>query len=215
MINKPRQYYNDLICSALNVCGFSQLKQAIQGIKVKYTYENGDCLSKANILDVIALAYDQAFTPSNIKAGFHATGIHPFNPAVITAEKMAPSKATTKRNLFPGTMPMVIRKAVNFIMPHLSTLQTPCAQPAPPPGPQFHKDTTPLLPRSSHQLPLQAADVLHDTKVGFLYKTNAVTSSQDLPPKYSDLPPAGQLHPQCTKPLNFPFTYVYSVLILY
>ena len=158
MINKARQCYNVLICSALNVCGFSQLKQAIQGIKVKHTYENGDCLSKANTLDVIAPAYNKAFTPSNIKARFHATGIHPFNPAIITAEKLAPSKATTKQNPFPGATPIVIKKAVDYIMPHLSTLQMPCAQPVPPPGPHFYEHTTPLLPRCGQQLPLSAAD---------------------------------------------------------
>ena len=108
-------------------------------------------------VDGIAPAYDCAFTPSNIKAPFHATGIHPFNTAVIIAKEMAPSKATAKRNPFPGATPMVIRKTVNFIMTHLSTLWTTCAQPAPPPCPQFHKDTTPLLPRSSQQLPLSAS----------------------------------------------------------
>ena len=193
MINTPVQCCNVLICLALDVCGFGQLKQAIRKIKVKRTYENGDHISKANILDIITPAYKDAFTPSNIKAGFCATGIHPFNPAVITAEKLAPSKATTNSNPFPGATPLVIRKTVDLIMPQLASPETPCSRPAPP---QFDAES-PLHQSRDQQTPISGAAVLRDTEIGFIYQTNDITSSQELPPQYSN-------YQSPLKPLNLP-----------
>ncbi|KAJ7049135.1 hypothetical protein C8F01DRAFT_1185319, partial [Mycena amicta] len=48
-------------------------------------------------------------------AAFHATGIHPFNPAVVTADKLAPSKATSILSSYPVALPAVVeRVAASF-----------------------------------------------------------------------------------------------------
>jgi len=35
-----------------------------------------------------------AFTPKTIQAGFRAAGIHPFNPAAISRDKLLPAQAS-------------------------------------------------------------------------------------------------------------------------
>ena len=54
-----------------------------------------DCtLTKQRFGKIFTEARDKAATPANIKAGFHATGIYPFNPSVIPDRAFAPSLVT-------------------------------------------------------------------------------------------------------------------------
>ena len=52
-------------------------------------------INKSKFLSVITNAYVQALTPRNIKTAFRKTGIHPFNPDIITSDMLAPSKETS------------------------------------------------------------------------------------------------------------------------
>ena len=174
---------------ALDVCGFNQLKKAFRGLLVKRNLKNHDRLTKANIMEVLGPAYYAALTPENVKASFKATGIHPFNPEVITEDKMAPSLATAKTNPFPGTTPIAIKKTVDFLLPELSTPFTPIR----PLGTQPDTKESPLhiYAQENHaqepsQPPLDAANVLRDSEIGFIYQSRAITSSQPLPSEYID-----------------------------
>ncbi|KAJ7050257.1 hypothetical protein C8F01DRAFT_1345408 [Mycena amicta] len=60
---------------------------------------------KGDFTGVFGRAYLNAFVPKTVLAAFRATGIVPFNPAVITAEKMAPSLATSTCSSFPVVLP--------------------------------------------------------------------------------------------------------------
>ena len=66
---------------------------------LKYSVENSDFTS------VFGHAFFQAFTPDRIRAAFKATGVHPFNPDVITEKQMKPSLLTSTRGTFPLTQP--------------------------------------------------------------------------------------------------------------
>jgi hypothetical protein len=52
-------------------------------------------MDKNSFLTVYGKAHVCALTPKNIKAAFKKTGVWPFNPNVVTAEMLAPSKDTS------------------------------------------------------------------------------------------------------------------------
>ena len=86
----------------LDVCGFAQFKAELQKIKLQLAFESDLHIDKSNILHIIELAYKKAFTEHNIIAGWRKTGIHPFNPAIITPTMMAPAQKTLTVNTFPS-----------------------------------------------------------------------------------------------------------------
>jgi hypothetical protein len=51
-------------------------------------------LAKQRFGEIFTETWDKADTPANIKAGFRATGIYPFNPLIIRDEAIAPSLVT-------------------------------------------------------------------------------------------------------------------------
>jgi hypothetical protein len=169
------------------VCGFNQLKRVFRGLLVKRNLINRDRLTKANIMEVLGPAYYAALTPENVKAGFKATGIHPFNPEAITGDKLAPSLATAKENPFPGATPIAIKKTIDFLLPELSTPRAPIQPlndlPGAKEGPS-HLSTDENHVQDPSQPPLDAAHVLRDSEIGFIYQSQAITSSQPLPLEY-------------------------------
>jgi hypothetical protein len=74
---------------------FSPLKKLIGKEHDKWLQENGAAMDKNSFLTVYGKAHVRALTPENIKAAFKKTGVWPFNPNVVTAEMLAPSKDTS------------------------------------------------------------------------------------------------------------------------
>ena len=74
---------------------FSPLKKMIGEERDKWLHENGAAMDKNSFLTIYGRAHVRALTPSNIKAAFKKTGVWPFNPNVVTADMLAPSKATS------------------------------------------------------------------------------------------------------------------------
>jgi hypothetical protein len=68
----------------------------------RWLRENGAAMDKNNFLTVYGRAHVLALTPANIKAAFKKTGIWPFNPNVVTADMLAPSKATSSEAHLPS-----------------------------------------------------------------------------------------------------------------
>jgi DDE superfamily endonuclease len=56
---------------------------------------------KADFALVFRQAFLRAFTPKTVKAPFKATGVHPFNPDVITEKQMVPSLPMSIKGTFP------------------------------------------------------------------------------------------------------------------
>ena len=56
-----------------------------------YSQSTDRTLTKQRFGKIFTEAWDKAATPANIKAGFRATGIYPFNPSIIPDEAFAPS----------------------------------------------------------------------------------------------------------------------------
>lgn len=83
------------IYQGLDVVIFAILKLLLSKERDKLLRDTGKAINKSNFLSVITNAYIQALTPGNIKTAFRKTGIHPFNPDVITPDMLAPSKETS------------------------------------------------------------------------------------------------------------------------
>ena len=73
---------------------FSPLKKYWQQERDKEERESGQKVTKSNFLSVYGRAHLQALTPQNIKAAFRKTGVYPYNPSVITPDKLAPAHKT-------------------------------------------------------------------------------------------------------------------------
>lgn len=65
------------------------------------THKEVQDISRLNFADVFTPTWEKSMTQANMKSGFRATGIYPFNPLVIPEEAFAPSTAT--ENPPPGT----------------------------------------------------------------------------------------------------------------
>ncbi|KAH7917348.1 DDE-domain-containing protein, partial [Leucogyrophana mollusca] len=83
------------IYQGLNVVIFSRLKACWANEKAQWQWDHGEELSKQNFLAIYGRAHNRALTPELVKAAFWKTGMHPFNPDVVTDEVMAPSQETS------------------------------------------------------------------------------------------------------------------------
>jgi hypothetical protein len=52
-------------------------------------------VTRYHYAQIIAPAYTAAFSPANILAGYKATGIHPYNPPIVTQQLRAPAVSST------------------------------------------------------------------------------------------------------------------------
>lgn len=67
---------------------------------LKYWTKNIDrSITKQRFGAIFSEVWDKSLTPANIKSGFQATGIYPFNQDVIPVEAFAPSSITENKNL--------------------------------------------------------------------------------------------------------------------
>jgi hypothetical protein len=86
-------------------------------VQLLYSHSTNHTLTKQIYGNIFTEAWDKAAKPANIKAGFHATGIYPFNPSIIPDKEFAPSLVTRNE----GTQ-----------VSHLVTVfETPAAAPLP------------------------------------------------------------------------------------
>lgn len=83
------------IYQGLDVVIFAIFKLFLGQERDKLLRDTGKAINKSNFLSIISKAYTHALTPANIRTAFRKTGIHPFDPSVITPDLLAPSKETS------------------------------------------------------------------------------------------------------------------------
>ncbi|KIJ96205.1 hypothetical protein K443DRAFT_67055, partial [Laccaria amethystina LaAM-08-1] len=89
------------IYQGLDVVVFAVLKHYLGVERDALLRTTGTAIDKGNFLQIISKAYVTALTPELIKTAFRKTGIWPFNPNVITADMLAPSKETSIQSHLP------------------------------------------------------------------------------------------------------------------
>jgi hypothetical protein len=181
----------------LNVVIFAPMKHNWSLVHDEWE-QKGHTVDKTNFLSVYAEAHSKTLTPSNIKAAFRATGVIPFNPDVVTEEKMAPSLETSIQATVPIRQSSPIEKMSEMVLDYmdyrrimalsmntaLSTDDTGAL-----PGP-----STPLTDPSSTPTPLfvhSAVDALASTSAAFLASPSPIKSSSAPPTfKTSNISPS-------------------------
>ncbi|PPQ89756.1 hypothetical protein CVT25_015812, partial [Psilocybe cyanescens] len=92
------------IYQGLDVVVFSPLKKYLSQERDNWFRSTGQPMDKINFLQIFSKAYVAALTPENIKMAFKKTGIHPYDPSVITESMLAPSKDTSYEVHLPVPM---------------------------------------------------------------------------------------------------------------
>lgn len=85
----------------LDVLCFGPLKKAFHADVREFERLHLRGLQKEDFAGVFGAAFLRVFQPALIKKAFEVTGIYPFNPKVITTDKLAPSKTTCLKASFP------------------------------------------------------------------------------------------------------------------
>ena len=202
------------LCQGLNVVLFSPHKHAFAEEHEKHEQETGQTLECAEFVVVNHWAVLHVFTPSNILAAFHKTGIQPFGPTVITKKMLAPSIPTSLQlpQVFPIVQPSPVQKVLKTIWgsqvasPAIALPQiTYPPDPSPPLSPSpyhfpyaacesaaFAVEQNPVAtsPMSSQTLVPSLLGALQSSSASFLITPSNTTSECSLPPLPSapDLP---------------------------
>jgi hypothetical protein len=84
----------------LDVACFAKMKSAWKDEINTFEERNRRQVRKSDFTSVFGHAYLKAFTPDLVAAAFQATGIHPFNPNVISEKQMKPSEPHSVKGSF-------------------------------------------------------------------------------------------------------------------
>jgi len=120
------------VLQGLDVVCFAKMKEEFHKEIRKFEDLHFASVRKGDFAGVFGHAFLRAFTPDSIRAAFEATGVHPFNPDVITEKQMKPSLPTSTRGTFPLTQPSPVRavlKAMTDQPPTSFDLSPTLAQP--------------------------------------------------------------------------------------
>ena len=160
------------IYQGLDVVKFSVLKRHWVEEKTRWE-ENGGEVTKETFLKIYGKVHIRMLTPELIQKAFKKTGVVPFNPDVISAEMMAPSKETSLEGPLPLAPPTPVRTAAALLHrllhppsepdQHLSTSQ-----------PQVRSDVTNLIGHTIRQL--------EDPELVYLTRTSPIKASARHPP---------------------------------
>ena len=149
---------------------------------------------------VHAHAIQHTFKRETILSAWEKTGLHPFNPDVITPDMVAPSTATSTHalQLFPVGQPTPVCQVVQYKHQWMHTDQL---LPPPPPAvqPPFERgldiaiDPALADPPPDNLSVDQLMTSLWDTSVAVLTDSSCVTSGDKLPPFHASTAPSSAL----------------------
>ncbi|KIJ23158.1 hypothetical protein M422DRAFT_276329 [Sphaerobolus stellatus SS14] len=105
----------------LDIVFFARMKEEFWKAIELFEEENNRGVGKADFVFVFGSAFLKAAQVDLVKAAFSTTGIVPFNPNIISAEKMKPSKPTSVKGSFPLVQPSPVRAVVDHLTSFRST----------------------------------------------------------------------------------------------
>ena len=96
----------------LDVACFAKMKHIWHAELDEYYQIYGKHVNKQTYARVFGTAFLKAFDRDTILAAFRATGVHPYDPTVITEQQMKPSEVTSTRTTFPLKMSSPVRRVM-------------------------------------------------------------------------------------------------------
>lgn len=108
----------------LDVVCFAKMKRIWHAELDEHYKNTGTHVNKQTYARVFGTAFEKAFDSETIFAAFRATGVHPFDPHIITEQQMKPSEVTSTRSTFPLPMPSPVRCVIAAYYQNLSEPHT-------------------------------------------------------------------------------------------
>ena len=187
----------------LDVICFARMKDLWKQKVTEFEEENKCNVTKGTFTGVFGKAFSLAFTPETIKAAFRVTGIHPYDPSVITPQQMKPSEPTSTKCGFPLPQPSPVQAIMSAYRCHPPTSfdidpDTHCGPGASSSnlqheGLQRHltdSDINPFLDDSpSNYVRLMTAGLASTASGSFLVSRDPVTSQSAIPAPVYEMPP--------------------------
>ena len=168
------------VLQGLDVVCFAKMKEEFR--KEIHVFEDLHMtgVGKSNFAGVFGHAFLQAFTPESVKAAFGATGVHPFNPGIITDKHMQPSLLTSTKasSPLPQISPVhTILKAMGSHPPTSFEL-SPTRHEGPISGPSHIPfSSTPSPSRRSHDDDNYAEPEMPSKQMRMMYSELGATAS--------------------------------------
>ena len=148
----------------LDVVCFSRMKQAWTEEVQQFEAAHDHGVNKGDFAGIFGAAFDRAFTEQTVLAAFAATGLHPFNPEVITVMQMKPSEPTSVKGTFPLPQPSPVRAVMVTFDNHLPTA--------------FESDSSHMNHESCRNTaPLTSPHHFHDPNIDPSLRTHTSTST--------------------------------------
>jgi hypothetical protein len=166
------------VLQGLDVVCFAKMKHEFRHEIQQFEDLHLRAVTKADFAGVFGRAFLRAFTPETVKAAFKATGVHPFNPDVITERKMAPSLPTSIKGTFPLPQTSPVRAIVAAMGAHPPTAFD--LSPTNVPGPSRTIHASPETPSRRRDRDPNIDPDLDETpskRMRLMYGTLASTSS--------------------------------------
>jgi hypothetical protein len=105
----------------LDVVCFAKAKKDFYEEIRRFEETHHASVTKGDFAGVWGRAFLRSFTPATVKAAFKATGIHPFNPDVITEKQLKPSLPTSIKGSFPLPQPSPVHAVIAAMAAHPPT----------------------------------------------------------------------------------------------
>lgn len=103
------------IYQGLDVVIFAGLKHYLSEERDRWLREHGKVIDKTSFLEIYGRAHIRAITEDTILSAFRKTGVHPFNPDVVTDDMLAPSKESSIEGHLPLPPPTPVRAIARLI----------------------------------------------------------------------------------------------------
>ncbi len=146
-------------------------------------------MKKNHFLKLYADAHQRSLTKENIISAFKATGVVPFNPDVVTEEKMAPSLETSTQHCLPVEMESPVQAVSSLIRDYGDHRRARDSESvsSPMPSTSSQSGTDPLTPVRT------AFSTLASSSISFVVSPAPMTSAIS-PPLYSTHPISASKH---------------------
>jgi hypothetical protein len=103
------------IYQGLDVVIFAVLKHFLSDERDKLLRDSGKAIDKTSFLEIYGHAHIRALSKDNILAAFRKTGVHPFDPSVVTVDMLAPAKESSIEGHLPLPPPTPVRAIARLL----------------------------------------------------------------------------------------------------